>query len=158
MKTAVKPLNLYPQQPMNKEVTMAMVNLTLNPELGEEVYDEAVGGGDFAMMVGVKRAEAFDIKVDKATMVFVCAMLARNPGTIVMYLHAIYQHQQVLKERGEDREYNLTDLCNIFAMGFPNEQALGIAWDAQKGDHEMKNIDNMLDHKHLFQARYVAAA
>ena len=53
---SIKPLNLYPQSRMSEEQTQAIMNLTLNPEVGAEVYDEGVKLRDFAIMVGKKRA------------------------------------------------------------------------------------------------------
>lgn len=145
---SIKPLNLYPQARMSEEATQAIMNLSLNPEMGAEVYDECVQLQDFAVMVGKKRVEVLDIKINKAALIMICGVLAKNPATIVMYLHAVYQWQI----RNSGKEFDLTALCFMFANGFPSESVLQDAWDAQKD----ANGHNMIDNSEIFKTPYQA--
>lgn len=145
---SIKPLNLYPQSRMSEEQTQAIMNLTLNPEVGAEVYDEGVKLRDFAIMVGKKRAEVLEINIDKSAMVFICGVLAKNPATIVMYLHAVYQWQI----RNYGKQFGITEMCYLFANGFPSESVLRDAWDAQKD----ANGHNLIDMAEVFKAPYQA--
>lgn len=154
---SIKPLHLYPQTPMDKEISSVLIRLLASKEVGSVIYSDLMEQKLFHFMVGVKRAEVWGIKVHKDVMVMI-AVLASGPGAVVMYLHAIYQKQLELQERGEDREVDLTDMCHMFAAGFPDAQTMEQAWDVQKAPRHNYGGDNLIDIEHIFKARYIAPA
>jgi len=153
--SSIKPLHFYGgMQPMEPQVGEFLFNLMLNKELGATVYDDMQKDELFHFMVGVKRAEVLEIKLSKAVMVMI-AIVSRGPGAVILYLHAVHQKQLRLKEMGEDRDVEITDFCEMFPMGFPDEETMTRAWDAQKDLRpDVRGPDNLLDMAHIFKAYY----
>jgi len=153
--SSIKPLHFYGgQQPMEQNVGEFLCRMVLSKEFGPAVYDDMVKDKLFHFMVGVKRAEGWDIKLTKDVMVMI-AIVSRGPGAVILYLHAVHQKQLRLKEMGEDREVTIHDFCEMFPMGFPDEETMTRAWDAQKDLRpDVRGPDNLLDMMHIFKAYY----
>lgn len=147
---AIKPLNLYPVVPMEKDTQQIMLALLTNPDMADLFYADVKD--TFPVKVCEKRCEVLDIKIDKATLVFVSTALSHTPAEVVMYLHAIYQD---MVKRGSEL-FTFSDLCFLFPAGFPAKDVMSIAWDAQKGDSRNLPGGNLIDSAEHFKAIYEA--
>lgn len=148
----IKPINLYPVEPMSKDTGQIMTNLLFNRELGKQMYEDVKE--EFAVKMCEKRCEVFNVKLDKATLIFISCVLSKNPAMIVQYVHAIY-HSQV----GALDVFSMTDLCELFPDGFPTDASMQAAWIAQKipaTDRSGMIGDNTIDIPAIFRTPYTA--
>lgn len=124
----LKLLNEYPQRPMPGDVGTAMLSLLMGCVNEEGV--EHVLANEFIPQVMMKRlqlagiGERFDI--DKGVIVFI-ALQCTTPGIAVMYAHTL---KELAIRKGA--QYTIRDLAEDFPIGFPDNDSLREAWDAQK--------------------------
>lgn len=125
-----KPLNEYPQHPMNAEqgqVMMGLVFSELQANAGK--VDEAlqtVINEDFLAKIITKRLEAFGGAMTPQCVAFIAFIAKGNPGTSLMYAHAVHMRTPV------GGVSNLETFAHTFTTGFPNEDDFSKAWDGQK--------------------------
>lgn len=154
MTNGIKPINLYPVELMSEETSQILTKLMLYPELAGQMYEDVKN--EFGVKICEKRCEVLNVKIDKATLIFVACVLAENPAVIVQYVHAIYQAQVV---ELEFMPFTLVDLCELFPNGFPTEESLQAAWSAQKipvTDRSGVIGDNTIDNPVIFRTPYTA--
>lgn len=142
----ITPLNEYPQDSMSKEMSQLFMALTVN--FADETAINASGlradlENQFPYKVLDKRLQGFGLDVAFNVKAFL-AINFPSPGTLVMFVHAIYHS----RHRREGQQYTMDNFAYDFAMGFPNAQVMEFAWDAQK----IKQGDNGLDVGPIFKA------
>lgn len=162
----VKPLNEYKQTPMDNSSSGALVALSTKPLSASDMDEFLALDLGFVAKVFMKRLNfvglyfhhtAEDLKnfaakkitppeinLDPNVVVFMLvagAVGLNSPGISTLYVHALYHAQ---KRKGE--LFTLSDLCNLFPRGFPDEQECTKCWDAQKSD----TVDNLLDSDAFF--------
>lgn len=147
MTLAIKPLNFYPCVVMDEIQSRALVTFIMEPEKLPAFYDQAKE--EFIVKMCEKRCEVLEINIDQAVLLYITLVLAPNPAVVVMYLHAIAQ-----KTRNE--VFTINDFCELFPNGFPTEETLNEAWDAQKVRDAKIGMgnDNLLDNPDVFKALY----
>lgn len=150
----IKPINLYPVELMSEELSQILTKLMLYPELAAKMYEDVKN--EFGVKMCEKRCEVLNVELDKATLIFISCVLAKSPATVVQYVHAIYQAQVV---ELDFRPFTLIDLCELFPDGFPTDESLQAAWDAQKipaTDRSGMIGDNTIDIPAIFRTPYTA--
>ena len=121
------------QQPMDEEMSMAFMNLTMM-EMHEKGLPPQLESS-FMFRVLTKRAAYLGLDANPYAMALL-ACLCQSPGSAVMFLVAISYRAKVLK---------ISTITNLFPMGFPSEEELSNLWDKQKGFNFDVKIDNMVD-------------
>lgn len=143
----IKPLFLYPLKPMNDTESKVLISLLMATkngdiaDLAEQVKDEK----SYRMLT--LRAEWAGFEVDPAPALLVCTLSA-TPAELVMYLHAMYHS----RSRKEGESFTLDQLCETFALGFPDDEAKHLAWNAQKVSKGNGSTFNGLDSIEMFKA------
>lgn len=142
----ITPLNEYPQDSMTPEMSKLFMALSMNFE--DEATINASGlradlENQFPYKVLEARLKGFGLDVAFNVKAFL-AINFPSPGTLVMFVHAIYHS----KHRVEGKKFTMTNFAYDFALGFPNEKVLEFAWDAQK----IKQGDNGIDIGPVFKA------
>lgn len=142
----ITPLYTYPQVPMKPQQSQLLMAMMLN------FADEASINGSglradlekqFPFKVMEKRMEAFGLDVAFNVKAFL-ALTFPSPGTLIMFVHSIYHS----RNRREGQQYTMESFTFDFALGFPDEQVMEFAWDAQK----ILQGDNGIDLAHIFKA------
>lgn len=130
-----------PQHPMDNSSTETMPRLVVaGPAF--KLPDTAM---PLAIQIAKTRLAAFNVPASDAAIVMI-AQLCDRPGTIVLYCAAL----KVLADR-LGRAATVSDLCEAFPMGFPDDEALTAIWDAQKV-RDGKGPDNWLDRAEAWSA------
>lgn len=142
----ITPLREYPQSPMDKQTSQMFMAMTLN--FADETNVNATGlradlEKQFTYKVLEARLKAFDLDVAFNVKAFL-AISFPSPGKLVLFVHSIFHSQR----RVPGQQYTMTDFSYDFAMGFPDEQVMEFAWDAQK----IKQGDNGIDLDFVFRA------
>lgn len=125
-----KTLDKYPQTRLTEEQSNAFANMMLQemmvPAGGSTPELEAALGKDFISQIITKRLEAFGGKMSPHLTILLSFFAQGNPGTGLMYAHAVHMATPV-------GQTSTTEIfANIFAMGIPNEEEFVKAWDGQK--------------------------
>jgi hypothetical protein len=127
-----------PVELMDDETTEAFVQCSLG--IPPDVTMEAIGDHPEAtssIKIIVGRGRYVELAMNAQATVFISVLCKGRPGTMVMWVHALRSWQV----RNGNRVIDLDVLgMQLFPNGFPTENALSTAWDAQKGDG-----GNMLD-------------
>lgn len=121
----LKLLNEYPQTQMTEQQANIMFNIMMG--VPEEVYEQLADTFTHRLLSARLAAVKETATVDRRVIAFLTAILDR-PGTAVLYAHTLC-HRAMAKP---NRTYSWDDFINDFAHGFPDEDQLRIAWDAQK--------------------------
>lgn len=121
----LKLLNEYPQTEMTEQQGNIMFNIMMG--VPEEVYEQLAGTFTHRLLLGRLPSGPEGVTVDRRVIAFLTATLDR-PGTAVLYAHTLC-HRAKAKP---NNAYSWDDFINDFANGFPDEDQLRIAWDAQK--------------------------
>lgn len=126
-----KPLNEYPQHPMDPgqgEVMMGLVFSELQAGATGQVDEslQKVVDADFLAKIITKRLEVFGGAMTPQCMAFITFIAKGNPGTGLMYAHAVHMRTPV------GSVSNLETFAHTFTTGFPNEDDFSKAWDGQK--------------------------
>lgn len=134
----ITPLYDYPQHPMTEAFTALFIHLMLAKSETIKIMTEEIRE-EFLFKVMEKRLNALNIQVTP-TLKILIMMLAENPATVVLYVHALYVMTQ---ERGPGVRLNSDDFCKKFANGFPDTTTLHLAWDSQKDECGINILDTM---------------
>ena len=113
-------------QPMTKDVSMIFIG-SMMLELQGQVQKDPELSTFFVYKLLDKRAEFCGLDISEPAKEVLCA-ISGNPGTVVMYLYALRYWQLT----NYNKQITLAQLAEIFPIGFPTEDALHTAWDAQK--------------------------
>lgn len=142
--------------PMTEEQTKLFLGLMMaerapeNAHLNSMTVDELLafakdeGTMDvfvFAVLAQRLKAAKMDrVRYSYFTVLFL-ASLCTNPGTAVLWAWSLYR---ATVRADPDTAITINRLASYFPMGFPVEDAVHEAWDAQKGGPG-SGIDNRLD-------------
>lgn len=86
----------------------------------------------------LKAAKIENVRYSYFTVLFL-ASLCTTPGEAVLWAWSLFR-----ATAKADKAIKVYDLADSFPMGFPTEEAIHEAWDAQKGEPG-SGIDNRLD-------------
>lgn len=127
---SVKPLNEFPVQTMTQDQANLFVRFNLLSKDGpvpDELLKALNSLRSFQMMSS--RCLSCGLKVNPLVQGFIVDSLAQgNPGNLSMYVMAI----QLYMLRNKIEEFGWDDFVNLFPNGFPSQETLSQAWDAQK--------------------------
>lgn len=147
------------KEPMDKETTGILVKLlvkddsfesdmtnpmhedlvTLRSENGTE---EDLSPMRMAYAILTKRCtEPYGLKLSLSLVAFIGFLTRLRPGSLVLYGAYLAYHMYLT----ENSSMNLTQLCRVFPVGFPDEDTLSKAWESQKRRTEVYSTDNWLD-------------
>lgn len=139
----IKPINEYPVSSLDSQQTSLFITfLMLDPDENRQVEVLQDFQGQFPFEVFVKRCAYVGVSVSPCVSAFL-SMFWPNPGSLVMFCHAIWHYAH----KHKIAKFTFDDLANLFPFGFPYEDSLSMAWDAQK-----VNGENGLDRLALFKA------
>jgi hypothetical protein len=79
----------------------------------------------FLYKVTVARSEAIGLVIEQNLTDFI-SVLCKSPGDVTMYISLLRQEQK------NGIAATLANFIELFPMGFPNQDELGVLWDAQK--------------------------
>jgi len=134
----LKPLNKYPQCPMNEDLSrLLMVLLMAKPAQIESMENDVCAV--FLYRVIAKRVEVLGIRVETAVMIFIM-FASSSPADAVMFIHSLWMRA---RETDPTVEITLADFCKMYAEGFPNGAAKLEAWNAQKTPEGINLLDTM---------------
>lgn len=145
-RTVCEAIGNLPTQPMDQDMSSLMIQLMISG-VRKMTDDEK----PFLYQLIEKRVKAcFSYTIEDKLILFLC-FIAKSPGAAVMYLWYL---QMVSRDRGI-KHMTLSELCNIFPIGFPSDKALHSVWNSQKVS--WRGSDNMVDHaeagKSLFELK-----
>lgn len=127
-----KPLNQYPQQPLNSMQTQLLFNLLMGElaPIGEiDTAMQAALESDFVAKVVSKRLEVFGGQATPELIALISVLAEGNPGTGLMIAHAVHMSTPI----GETS--SCTTFAETFQMGIANQADFSVAWDGQKYDN-----------------------
>lgn len=127
-----------PTEPMSKEISHVFLTCCIND--GDDSFPPDEAKQTFQYRVVSKRADYAGLLATTAVLAFLSA-LCKSPGSLVMYVYALRYHQ-LIKGCG-DEVLDMYRLAGIFPVGFPTEESLHKAWEAQKTKNAF--LGNMLD-------------
>ncbi len=123
---------------MDKDTTEAFVQCSLGipPDVTMETINEHPAATSSVKIIA-GRGRIIGLSMNAQATVFLSVLCKGRPGTMVMWVHALRSWQV----RNDNAVITLDVLgMQLFPNGFPTENALHTAWDAQKDDG-----GNMLD-------------
>lgn len=127
-----KPLDRYPQHPLNSMQTQLLFNLLMGEQIGADGADaelQAALESDFIAKVVSKRLEVFGGRATPELIALISVLAEGNPGTGLMIAHAVHMATPI----GETS--SCTTFAETFQMGIANQADFSVAWDGQKYDN-----------------------
>lgn len=130
-----------PQRPMDRTTSELMLKLIVAADTFSLPTDRDLPLG---IQIAQRRAEVFGFPVTDAALLMV-GQLCDRPGNIVLYCAVL----KTLADR-LGRAATISDLCEAFPWGFPDNDALTAIWDRQKA-RDGNGPDNWLDRAEAWQ-------
>lgn len=122
---------------MTDDQTQVFVMGTIREASGQDIPEDRLRGV-FPYAVFKSRAEFAGLKTTQSVRVFITT-LAKGPGDLVMYVYAL----KWKADKEGVTTVSMNELANWFPLGFPSDEQLHTAWDAQK--RPWAPLGNMLD-------------
>lgn len=119
--------------PMSHELSKIFMQMTLADSQANFTIEKIKK--EFIYQIIDKRAEFIGLKLSEAAKIFLMFM-AVSPGNCVMYLYALRKNYKTV---------TMSEITNLFPMGYLSEESLGNMWDSQKGQACGESFDNCLD-------------
>ena len=127
------------QRPMDKATSEALLRLIVAGD-GFTLPEKL----PLALEIAKYRCAEHNIPVSDGTLMML-GLLCDRPATIVLYCVAL----KTIADR-VGHAVTVSDLCEAFPWGFPDEAALAAIWDRQKA-HDGNGSDNRLDRSEAWQ-------
>jgi len=136
-----EPFDQATRCPMDEETTKFLMQLLIVKEMKEMPEKKKPF---LIKMIEQRIKGSFSFKITDNRLIAFIAVISETPGKAVMYL----TYLQYWCRKNNIKVIDLDKFCEIFPMGFPDDETLHSIWDGQKV--ECKNgysSDNLLDYQ-----------
>lgn len=92
----------------------------------------------------VLRAKALGIELERPLRIFLITVV-ESPGALSLYLHSLWH----IAQENKSSRITLDQFLIAFGDGFPSDEAISVAWDAQK-----ENFKNLVDMNYQYEVNH----
>ena len=105
--------------------------------MADEIHDQAAGLEDLGVEIIHSRSKHIGLEITGQVFALL-RTISDSPGTIVMWLHALRSWQ--VRNGGKVIDMDTLSM-QLFPLGFPTEESLHAAWQAQKTEGGTNLLD-----------------